>query len=141
VGEVRRLVYQLRPAALDNLGLSSALEQEGRRLVGDVHLAIESSPEPLPDLPAAVEVAAYRIVMEALTNIGRHAKANRCRVLLEAGKSLIVEIEDDGVGFSAETKPGVGLASMRERAAELGGEFFMAANDNGGTILRAVLPC
>ena len=141
VGEVRRLVYELRPPALDDLGLVGAIEQEGRHLMGKVQLAVTAMPVPLPDLPAAVEVVAYRIVMEALTNVARHAAANACQVRLVADDNLLVEIVDDGVGFPTTTKPGVGLASMRERTAELGGEFTMATNGDGGTCIKVILPC
>lgn len=141
VGEVRRLVYELRPPVLDDLGLVGAIEQEGRYLMGKVQLSIQTIPDPLPDLPAAVEVAVFRIVMEALTNVGRHANANRCQVSLKVAEALLIEIVDDGDGYSADKKPGVGVISMRERTAELGGEFSIAAKKDGGTRIKVKLPC
>ena len=99
---------------------------------------------PLPDLPAAVEVAAYRIAVEAMTNAARHAGAHECRVALamtdDAPPSLSVEISDDGAGLPLEIKPGIGLASMRERAAEVGGSIDFHRRDGGGTTVTARLP-
>ena len=102
------------------------------------------SPEVLPHLPAAVEVAAYRIALEAVNNAQRHADARRCRVDLtldEVAGSLCVEITDDGKGLGEDRGTGVGLSSMRERAAELGGSFEIDAVALGGTRVRACLPC
>lgn len=92
-------------------------------------------------LPAAVEVAAYRIVGEALTNVTRHARATRCEVRLavEDG-ALVVSVEDDGVGIDDGTESGVGLLSMRERAAELGGRAEVTCPPDGGALVCAVLP-
>ena len=99
------------------------------------------APARLPALPAAVEVAAYRIVQEALTNVVRHACAHTCliRLALEAGV-LCLEIADDGAGLPAERRAGVGLRSMRERAEELGGSLAVEAVPTGGTRVRARLP-
>ncbi len=95
----------------------------------------------LPSLPAAVEVAAYRIVEEALTNVVRHARANTCLVRLAVeGHVLCLEISDDGVGLPAEHIAGVGLLSMRERAAELGGTCTIEPVATGGTRVLARLP-
>ncbi len=140
VAEVRRLVHGLRPPALDDLGLLAAVEQQADRLraSGPV-VAVEA--EGLDGLPAAVEVAAYRIVAESLTNVARHAQAGlvRVRLVRETG-ALTVEVADDGVGISSERTAGVGLLSVRERAAELGGEAMVECPDGGGTTVRAVLP-
>jgi signal transduction histidine kinase len=98
-----------------------------------------------PPLPAAVEVAAYRIVQEALTNVVRHAHASECVVRLaldETVETLRLEIRDDGRGLPSERGRGVGVASMRERAAELGGECVVESfSAVGGTRVRASLPC
>jgi signal transduction histidine kinase len=108
-------------------------------------------PEQLPPLPAAVEVAAYRIAQEALTNVVRHARAATCTVRLalegphangSAARSaaLRLEVADDGVGVPRKPRRGVGLASMRERAAELGGTCVVAPGPGGGTRVVARLP-
>jgi signal transduction histidine kinase len=92
-------------------------------------------------LPAAVEVAAYRVVAESLTNVVRHAKARSARVRLErTAADLVVEVADDGVGIGEDVQAGVGLLSVRERAAELGGRADVNCPPSGGTVVRAVLP-
>src|SRR5262249_55955895 len=84
-------------------------------------------------LPAAVEVAAYRIVLEALTNVARHAQAQTCRVHLTLAEGLAIDVSDDGLGLPSEHPVGVGLASVRERAAELGGDCVITNAATGGT--------
>lgn len=146
VAEVRRLVHELRPPALDELGLAGALRQQADALGAaprgvaapmDVEVAVR---EPLPPLPAAVEVAAYRIATEALLNAARHSDADSCLVRLAFDGALEVEIVDDGRGLPAEPAGGVGLRSMRERAAELGGSCRIEPAASGGTAVRASLP-
>jgi signal transduction histidine kinase len=115
IQDIRRLVYDLRPPALDELGLIGAL-QEGVRQT-DACVEIMAVPHPLPALPAAVEVAAYRIVQEALTNVTRHAQARRCTVAVTLeDHNLNLVIADDGKGYPVDLHFGVGLNSMRERA-------------------------
>ncbi len=97
-------------------------------------------PEDLPDLPAAVEVAVYRITQEALTNIARHAQAQSCAVQLAVNEDVALEIVDDGVGIPAEREAGVGLSSMRERASELGGSCVVESMPEGGTRVLVHLP-
>ena len=146
VGDVRRLVYDLRPPALDELGLIEALRERASRYVaqeGGVRVTVEA-PDELPPLPAAVEVAAYRIVQEALTNVSRHARASECTVRLACTESpsraLTIEVTDNGVGLPETPEYGVGLHSMRERAAELGGECEIARSWPSGTRVFARLP-
>ncbi|MFY9578124.1 MAG: ATP-binding protein, partial [Gaiellaceae bacterium] len=91
-------------------------------------------------LPAAVEAAAYRIALEALTNAARHAGARTCTVRIQRNGVLELEVLDDGKGLLADRVPGVGLRSMRERAAELGGTFAIGPGPAGGTLVRARLP-
>jgi signal transduction histidine kinase len=98
------------------------------------------APDALPHLPAAVEVAAYYIVVEALNNVVRHAQATRCRVELSAAEHLAVVVADDGVGLPEQYRAGVGLHSIRERAAELGGTSSVQPALGGGTVVRAWLP-
>ncbi|WP_459985410.1 sensor histidine kinase [Nocardioides sp. AN3] len=140
VADVRRLVHDLRPPALDDLGLTGAL----RQLAGQLERggpAVSIAECGLPALPAAVEVAAYRIVAEALTNIVRHAGATRADVrLCAADGALHLEVRDDGSGLSEEVQAGVGLRSMRERAVELGGHLEVTCPASGGTVVTATLP-
>ena len=152
ITDIRRLVYDLRPPALDELGLVGAIRERVAHYqclpaVQDpagcdkIPSVAVDAPESLPVLPAAVEVAAYRIVHEALTNVVRHACAHRCcvRLALEGGV-FVLEIEDDGVGLSAERRAGVGLLSMRERAEELGGSLDVVTVPGEGTRVLARLP-
>jgi signal transduction histidine kinase len=143
VADIRRLVYALRPPALDDLGLLGAIgESAAQYSTNGLRVSVEA-PGRLPPLSAAVEVAAYRIVQEALTNVARHAKASKCVIHLaleEAEETLRLEIRDDGRGLPPERGRGVGVASMRERAAELGGECVVELFLAGGTRVRASLP-
>ncbi len=140
IEDIRRLVYGLRPPALDELGLMGALRREADRLA-PLQVEIDAT-EPLPALPAAVEVAAYRIASEAFTNAARHARASRVRLVLRCGADLRVEVSDDGNGGGngAAWPRGVGLASMTERAAELGGSCTAGPASSGGGKVRAMLP-
>jgi signal transduction histidine kinase len=144
LNEIRQVVYTLRPSALDDLGLLGAIRETSAQY-GARGLSISTeAPEELPPLPAAVEVAAYRIVQEALTNIVRHAHAREGVVRLkldEGAGTLRLEISDDGRGLSSGRGRGVGIASMRERAAELGGDCVVKSLSAGGTRVRASLPC
>jgi signal transduction histidine kinase len=138
--DIRRLVYDLRPPALDELGLVGAV-REAAAQYGENGLSTSiQAPERLPLLPAAVEVAAYRIVQEALTNVVRHARAGSCLVRLSPGDVLELEITDDGVGLPADRRAGVGLSSMRERAAELGGTCVIEPAPSRGARVLARLP-
>ena len=146
VAEIRRLVYELRPPALDELGLAAALQMQASQMNGHtaLQITVSAQPDPLPPLPAAVEVAAYRIALEAMTNVVRHAKAQRCDVLLqlrEQNHSLLdITVRDDGIGPSQGAATGVGLRSMRERAEELGGDCTLENREAGGARLHAMLP-
>lgn len=143
VADIRRLVYELRPPALDELGVAGALAIQAAHLdeTGRVSIDLRTMPDPLPELPAAVEVAAYRIAREAIINTVRHSGARRCRTTLEAtGTELIVTVQDDGVGLGEGDRTGVGLTSMRERTEELGGTFTVGPTDPAGTRVRASIP-
>lgn len=141
ITDIRRLVYDLRPPALDELGLLGAVREQATRY-GENGLSVTvEAPDVLPPLPAAVEVAAYRIVQEALTNVVRHASARLCRVKIGIGGKLEVEITDDGTGLPENVRTGVGLLSMRERATELGGTCRIESSESlGGTRVLACLP-
>ncbi|GAA1283204.1 hypothetical protein Psi02_30780 [Planotetraspora silvatica] len=136
VAEVRRLVYGLRPPALDELGLVGALHEHARVLGG---ITVDG-PDPAPALPAAVEVAAYRIALEAMTNSARHARAATCTVRVRIDGALHLEVADDGAGLPAEYRAGVGISSMRERATELGGFCAIERLTPTGTLVRATIP-
>jgi two-component system NarL family sensor kinase len=141
IGEIRRLVDDLRPPALDELGLVTALREQAAHYNQVGALLVElDAPDTLPSLPAAVEVAAYRIAVEGLRNAARHAEARRCAICLRLDDVLIVEIVDDGKGLPAQARPGVGMGSMRERAAELGGTCTVEPAPLGGVRIVARLP-
>lgn len=139
ISEIRRLVYDLRPPALDELGLLGALRAHASQLQQKINIEI-SAPESLPVLPAAVEVAVFRIAQEALNNVLRHSSAYQCRLFLSFSDQLEMEICDDGVGLPANAGSGLGLVSMRERAEELGGEFIVASTGDTGTRILVKLP-
>lgn len=153
VTDVRRLVYGLRPPALDDLGLVAAIRQqaesfdfheesEGEQRGSDGLVFSVTVTTELPQLPAAVEVAAYRISQEALANVARHARARRCnlRLSMDDASVLCLLVEDDGVGLQRNRSPGVGLSSMRERAEELGGTCVVGRRPEGGTRVLARIP-
>jgi signal transduction histidine kinase len=143
VTDIRRLVYALRPPALDDLGLIGAVRETAAQCgMGGLRVTVQV-PDMLPPLPAAVEVAAYRIIQESLTNTVRHAGASDCTVRITLrDDGLVIEVTDDGCGFADSVHRGVGIASMCERAAEIGGECIVEPLNPGGagTRVRAVLP-
>ncbi|HWU22468.1 MAG TPA: sensor histidine kinase, partial [Nocardioides sp.] len=140
VTEVRRVVEGLRPPTLDELGLVDSCTQAVRSLLRDSTIALVVEEDPaLPPLPAAVEVAAYRIVLEAVTNVVRHGDARNCHVRFGcADGTLTVTIEDDGIGMAEPPRTGTGLTSMSERAGELGGELTVTSG--AGLTVQARLP-
>ncbi len=146
VTDVRRIVYGLRPPALDELGLAGSLREEVGRLrleAPALAVTLDAPGDGLADLPAAVEVACYRIVTEALTNIARHAHATRCWVRIQLDQlahGLEVNVRDDGVGLPEGWRAGVGIASMRERVTELGGDLVIEPCLPHGTTITARLP-
>jgi signal transduction histidine kinase len=141
VGDIRRLVYGLRPPALDELGLTGAIRALAAKSTSNDGLQVNiDAPESLPPLPAAVEVAAYRITQEALTNVVRHAQAECCAIHIGLNHNLALEINDDGVGLPDRPRLGVGLRSMRERAEELGGQCVFQRAVPQGTQVSVQLP-
>ena len=142
VGDVRRVVDGLRPPSLDELGLAGSLADLGDRLGREapivVHVDVAAD---LPALPAAVEVAAYRVAQEALTNVVRHARAARCRLSLDHdGCDLVLEVSDDGAGTATPRPGGTGLHGMAERAAELGGTLLVDGRPGRGSLVVLRLP-
>jgi signal transduction histidine kinase len=150
IAEIRQVVYELRPPALDELGLAGALREQtamfnqrssgpGRSGTEGLTVMVEAPPD-LGPLPAAVEVAAYRIAAEATANVVRHAQARNCQIRLTLKDLLDLEVCDDGRGLPPRPRPGAGLSTMRERAAELGGTCTIAPRPGGGTRVHAQLP-
>ena len=134
---VRQLAYGLRPAALDELGLVGALREEGRRF-SPVKVIIDA-PESLPTLPSSVEVAAYRIAAEALTNVVRHSDAKLASIQLITNDGTLEMIISDNGTSAAPWPPGLGLASIKSRASEIGGACEAGPTAEGGRVV-ATLP-
>jgi two-component system NarL family sensor kinase len=142
IREIRQLVYDMRPPALDELGLVAALEQRvpGLGTPDGRPFPISVEAEDLPALPAAVEVAAYRIALEAMANAAGHSGGDGASVRFRVvGSALELEVVDRGVG-QGPWAPGVGLGSMRERAEELGGEVRFDGEQGGRVWARLPLP-
>jgi signal transduction histidine kinase len=141
VQSIRHIVHMLRPPSLDVLGLIPALQAHFGQVGTPRNMSIQmtATPQSFPRLSAAVEVAAYHIVLEAVTNVIQHAQAERCEVslALENG-NLKVEIKDDGVGMPTARVHGIGLDSMRERAEELGGRFELSSAQHGTRVCAEI---
>jgi two-component system, NarL family, sensor kinase len=142
IGDLRRVIYDLRPAALDELGLLGALGEQVDRFARQGLSISLHTPPALPVLPAAVEVAAYRIITEALTNIARHAQAHQVTVTVAIDGDLCLGVHDDGTASTGNGdgwRPSTGLQSMAERAAEVGGTLQAGPTPTGGRV-RVSLP-
>ncbi|RTR27845.1 hypothetical protein EKG37_18310 [Robertmurraya yapensis] len=138
--DIRRIVYSLRPSTLDDLGLLSAIKELiSHYKTSKIHFTLDG-PEMLPSLPAAVEIAVYRIVQEAITNVARHSKGKNCSISVVVDDKLHLQITDDGRGLPEHLQYGIGIKSMRERAEELGGSFTILSQSTGGTVIQADLP-
>jgi two-component system NarL family sensor kinase len=140
ITEVRRAVDELRPPAVDEMGLSGAIRQRAASLSTDQLVFEVHGPPAPPPIPAAVEVAAFRIASEAMTNVAKHSGASRCRVALVFDQMLELTVSDNGRGNGRPTGNGVGWSSMTERAAELGGTCTISDDVHGGLLVRALLP-
>jgi two-component system, NarL family, sensor kinase len=142
IEDIRRLVDDLRPPALDEVGLVNAVRQRAASLsrASAESLVVEVDGPSSPELAAAVEVAAYRIATEAVTNVVRHAGASRCVVTVSVNGALELTVADNGRRPWDSGRVGVGWSSMRDRAAELGGTCEISRRAEGGTLVRAVLP-
>jgi len=142
IGDLRRIIYDLRPASLDELGLLGALGEQVDRFARQGLSVTLQAPPALPVLPAAVEVAAYRIVTEALANVARHAHASRASVTVSVDDGFCLDVQDDGNASTVNGhgwRPGVGLVSMAERVAEVGGTLQAGPTPAGGRV-QASLP-
>lgn len=141
VADIRRLVHGLRPPVLDQLGLVEAVRDLARYAGNEMTVDVFTSENSLPKLSAAAEVNAYRIVLEALTNAAKHGHANHCTVKFETEPDLfVIHIHDDGSGMPKAYRAGVGLRSMRLRAAEIGGQLTIETVQPHGTHIIARLP-
>ncbi|MFD0692918.1 sensor histidine kinase [Paenibacillus sp. GCM10027628] len=157
VDEIRTMVHDMRPPTLDEFGLLGSIQARLDEILKTSMQASSSlqvaplrvnlhAPGGLPALPAAVEVAAYRIVTESLVNVVRHAKATLCdvHIQIDPTNELIIEVIDNGVGLPSRIKPygngGIGITSIRDRAAELGGQCIIERMEAGGTRVKARLP-
>jgi two-component system NarL family sensor kinase len=139
ITDIRRLVYELRPPALDEFGLVPALAEQATRLSASGAKFEVRGPAEMPPIPAAAEVATYRIALEAMTNVSKHAGATACEVELSLNGGICLTVSDNGDGFAPNVRHGVGMSSMRERAAEIGGDLTVETSSDG-TIVSAVLP-
>ena len=143
VDDVRRLIDSLRPTALDELGLVAAIRESTADLQRSGLRISIAAPAELGPLSAATETGAYRIVMEGVTNVVRHAHAEQCRVslgIVPNEQMLRIVIRDDGDGIPEHASHGVGLDSMQERAQELGGTMTIDSQLGSGTSIVAMLP-
>ena len=136
VAEVRRLVYALRPPALDTMGLAGAIRERAEQLGA----AAFDGGGRLPPLPGSVENATYLVALEAMTNAVTHARDAAFRIRLAVGHELVLDVADDGPGLAADYRPGIGIQSMRERADELGGTLSITRRSPRGTLVRLRVP-
>lgn len=139
LAQTRALAYGLRPPGLDDAGLVAAVRTRTRAGEG-VRIEVTADDES-PNLPAAVELAALRVVTEAVANVRRHSRARRCTIAItRPASTLRVLIDDDGTGLPPRTRPGIGLVSMRQRVEELGGWLRLGRSPLGGLQVEAIFP-
>lgn len=140
--EVHRIIYDLRPSILDDLGLSSAVRWYARNYLQprglEVHLEVEED----LDLPNEVEITVFRIYQEIVTNLLRHSRAEHASIeLFTRDSRLVLTVEDDGVGFSpGERSGGAGILGMRERADLIGGALTIESDPGAGTLVQLEIP-
>jgi signal transduction histidine kinase len=138
---VRNMSLLLRPSMLDDLGLGPALDWLAREAMRRTQMKVRVETEGLDGLPEAVSVCVFRVVQEALRNAEEHAKANEVAVrVVRSGATLKVSAEDNGVGYDAERKKGLGTLGMRERVQSLGGKMEIASQEGVGTVVVAEIP-
>jgi signal transduction histidine kinase len=139
--DVRRLVYGLHPPALDQLGLTAALDQHVTQFGRDSGITVRFTADPVGATSAAADITVFRVLQEALTNVAKHAGATSVGVALRrAGTRLQLRVDDDGAGLRPDTPDGTGLRGMRERAASIGGVLELADRRGGGTRLTLIVP-
>ena len=138
---VRDLMAELRPPGLDDFGLVAALRWYGNEFARRTGLAVAvQCPAPFPRLASEMEISLFRIVQEALTNVGKHARANSVSITVQASPArLVLTITDDGIGFDAaelDARSGWGLIIMREQALAMGWELHFESGSGKGTTVR-----
>jgi signal transduction histidine kinase len=147
IENLRGLISELRPAALDEIGLAAAIEGLAERVAAttgaEVHedTSLEGGPDEAP-LDPELQSTVYRVVQEALTNVAKHAQATRAEVKVTRNQAqLEIEISDDGTGFDVGTESaGFGVPGMKERVELVGGELQISSDNESGTQVRAVIP-
>lgn len=143
IEDLRHVVYDLRPPSLDDLGLVAALRERAAVFAvppGGPDVVV-LAPDDIGPIPPAVEIAAYRIVMEALANIVRHAQAQHCEIVVSRDAAeVVVEVRDDGTGLPPGYRPGVGILAMQERADGLGATLVVESSEGAGTRVLARFP-
>jgi signal transduction histidine kinase len=144
LAEMRTLLFELRPAALETAPLDALLERLGDALAGQTQVAVDVKVDEALDLPADVKIVFYRVTQEAFSNIAKHARAEHvsARVLGADGVTTLT-VQDDGRGFDPDAVPGgdhMGLRIMNERLARIAGTLTVESSTGGGTTIRAVWP-
>jgi two-component system sensor histidine kinase UhpB len=142
MGELLSLARQLRPTALDDLGLVAAIEGQVGRLGGEIETSLDVAGD-FSDLGGDAQLVVYRVVQEALSNATRHSDAGRVEVRLRRtkGGGVLLEVGDDGRGFAFdESEGGLGIAGMRERALLIGAELTIESRPGRGTTVRLDVP-
>jgi two-component system sensor histidine kinase UhpB len=138
--DVRRVARQLRPDALDHLGLASALAALTSRFAAQTGVQVERRIDPLPELGAEAELVLYRVAQESLTNVARHAGASTAELrVVRAGERVELRVRDDGRGLDGAS-PGSGIQGMRERAVSVGGDLVVGESETGGVEVRLRVP-
>jgi signal transduction histidine kinase len=143
LAEMRALIFELRPESLEHEGLTAALEKQAAALRSRHELAVDLTLCPEPDLPLQIKDDLYRIAREALHNVVKHANATHLSVLLvRSTDAITLAVSDDGAGFdpSGDFPGHLGLRSMRERVARLGGQLVIESAPGRGTRIRARIP-
>ncbi len=142
LNQVRSITLRLRPEALDDLGLRSALLTLCERVQAGAKIKVSATlPARFPDLTPDQELVAYRVAQEAMTNVVRHATAGAAWLsLAEADGVVLLGVEDDGTGFPADAVPGAGIEGMRERALLVAGKLQIGPSGHGGTSVTLTLP-
>ena len=140
--EVRRIAQELRPEALDHLGLASALNNLARTFARRTDIAVDRQIEPqLGHLDSNVELVLYRVAQESLTNVARHSDARQVLLALSRnGDSVVLRIADDGHGFEHPHLEGAGLRGIREHALIVGGALAIKRSPTGGVEVRLEVP-
>ena len=143
--ELRDLTHELRPAALDRLGLASALHELAERASSpELEVSVVIVPRAPPPIPTELALPVFRVVQAALANVIRHAGARHACIRMQVeGERLRVEVDDDGIGFDARAVPsdgGIGILGTRERASWVGGDFALRSAPGGGTLVTLEVP-